>query len=41
MEEHSALRAKLERSSEDIYRTEIIVPAAIAALYFWHSSCWT
>lgn len=29
------MRAKLERSGEDIYRVQILVPGAIGALYVW------
>jgi hypothetical protein len=35
MAEHSAMLAKLEKSGEDIYRIEILVPGAIGALYVW------
>lgn len=35
LKEHSAMLAKLERSGEDIYRVEILVPTAIAALFVW------
>jgi hypothetical protein len=33
--EHSAMQAKLDSASEDIYRAEVVVPVAIAAVYVW------
>jgi hypothetical protein len=35
LQEHSAMQAKLERAGEDVYRTETLIPVALAAFYAW------
>jgi hypothetical protein len=35
MQEHLAMLGKLDRAGEDIYRTETVVPLAIAGYYAW------
>lgn len=35
LQEHVAMLAKLDRAGEDIYRTETVVPLAVAAYYAW------
>jgi hypothetical protein len=35
MREHEAMQAKIQRAVEDLYRTETIIPLAIAAIYAW------